>query len=196
MNVTPGTIDLQQRRTQRAKARAAKHEARGETLTITCGDRVIAVLQPEFPIDVLEPLMDVNLDIALVIEQALELVAADNVAQQTASMDLIAKILGANPHLFRELTDAVKEMGRRLFGADGYAGLVEMRLTPWDVADLLRDMLAWYGVGLGESSSDSTPSTGGGTSNPISSPTTESTPAVSGSVPAPADTSGSGASVI
>lgn len=184
MNVTTGTIDLEQRRQQRAKARAAKNEARGETLTITCGDRVIAVLQPEFPIDVLEPLMDVNLDIALVIEQALELVSADNAQQQAASMDLIAKILGANPHLFRELIDAIKEMGRRLFGADGYAGLVEMRLTPWDVVDLLRDMLSWYGVGLGESSSPSASTTDGETSNQISSPTTDSTPAESGNTQA------------
>lgn len=189
MTVAPGTIDLEQRRQQRAKARAAKREGRGETLTIKYGDVVIAVLEPEFAVDVLEPLMDVNLDIALVIEQALEMITADTAQQQAASMDLIAKILGANPHLFKELTGAIKEMGRRLFTPDGYIALVSIRPTPWDIVDLIRDMMSWYGVGLGESSPSSTSLNDGETSSPTSNPTTGSTPAVSGRTPEPLSSS-------
>lgn len=185
MTITPETIDLGRRRAERAKARAAKREGRGETLDIRDGDLMIATLGAEFPLDIVEPLVDVNLDIALVVEQAIQVASADSQAQQMASLDLIAQILAANPNLFRELIDAVKEMGRRLFGAEGYAALVATRPTPWDVVDMIKDLMSWYGVSLGESSPLSTSSSDGETSRPISNLITASTHVDAGTPPEP-----------
>jgi hypothetical protein len=182
MTTAPDTVDLRQRRIDRAKARVAKREGRGERLTIRDGDSVIAVLEAEFPLDVLEPLVDVNLDIALVIEQAITMATADDQAQQIAAIDLIVKILAGNPDLFRELIDAIKEMVRRLFGQDGYTAFVATRPSVWDISDLVKALMAWYGVSLGEASPPSTASNGGGTSRPTSNGTSASTPVVSGSV--------------
>lgn len=183
ITITADTIDLGARRRARAAARAAKREARGETLEVRDGEQLIAVLGPEFPLDTIEPLVDVNLDIALVVEQVVRVASADSAQQQMASLDLIAQILAANPNLFRELIGAVKEMGRRLFGEQGYAAFVATRPTPWDVVDLCKDLMGWYGVSLGESSPASTSSSDGEISRPTSSSITSSTPEPSGDAP-------------
>jgi hypothetical protein len=188
-------LDLQQRRIQRAKARAAKQEGRSEKFVIRDGDTLIAELPAEFPLDTLEPLVDVNLDIALLIEQAIQIAGADSQAQQIASIELITQILASNPNLFRELIDAVKEMTRRLLGADGYDALVATRPTAWDIIDLAREISAWYGISLGESSPPSIPSSGGGTSNSTSSTISSSMPVVSGNAPATLNSSESGGSL-
>jgi hypothetical protein len=165
---------------ERARARAAKQEARGETLPIILGGRTIATLGAEFPLDVLEPLADINLDIALLFQQAVS--AANAEGDNAASIELIVNILAANPDLPREFIAAVKEIGRRLLGEDGYSAFVAARPTPWDVAALASVLFTWYGVSLGEQSRSSAAASGSGeTSNTISGPTVSaSTPATSG----------------
>lgn len=171
--------DLDAKRLDRARARAARKEARGETLPIVLGGQVIATLGAEFPLDVLEPLADINLDIALLLQQA---VAAAQATDNAANVDLIVNILAANPDLPREFLAAVKEIGRRLLGDGGYAAFVAARPSPWDVAALASTLFSWYGVSLGESSgsSDAVSEGNGVTSNTISGPTGVSTPATSG----------------
>lgn len=181
-----GGLDLAERRRQRAKARAARREGRGEQFPIRDGAIPIAVLAPEFPLDVLEPLMDVNLDIALLAEQVMNVLAAGSAgdqAQQIASLDMITKILAANPDLFKDLIAALKETARRLFGEQGYQSFTRTRPSPWDVVDLARAVLDWYGVSLGESSQPSAASTGGEISNTTSNGTSGSTSGESGSAP-------------
>ena len=183
ITITADTIDLGARRRARAAARAAKREARGETLEIRDGETLIAVLAPEFPLDTIEPLVDVNLDIALVVEQVVRVASAESATQQMASLDLIAQVLAANPNLFRELIGAIKEMGRRLFGPEGYQAFVATRPTAWDVADLAKELMGWYGVSLGESSPASTSSSDGEMPRPTSSSITNSMSEESGSAP-------------
>lgn len=170
--------DLDVKRLERARARAARQEARGDTLPITLGGQVIATLGAEFPLDVLEPLADINLDIALLMQQA---VAAAQASDNAANVDLIVNILAANPDLPREFLAAVKEIGRRLLGDGGYAAFVAARPSPWDVGALASVLLQWYGVSLGESSGSSdASSTSGVTSNTTSGSTAGSTRVTSG----------------
>lgn len=196
MDTTPNVLDLDAMRAERARVRAARREGRGETLPIRFGGHQIAELDAEFPLDTLEPLQDVNLDLALLIRQAIDLVAADSQRAQMATVDTIVSVLASNPDLPAEVINAVKEMGRRLFGADGYDMFTTQRPTPWDVGALITGLFAWYGVSLGESSSPSTPSVDGGTSKPTSNGTTSSMPEPSGGDPAPRDSSGSAVSPI
>lgn len=182
MTITPTALgDLDARRLERARARAARQEARGEILPIIFGGQVIAEIGAEFPMDVLEPLASINLDIALLAQQA---VAAAQGEDGGASIELIVNILAANPDLPGEAIAAVKEIGKRLLGEGGYAAFVAQRPTPWDVAALVSVLFTWYGVTLGESSrSSDAASTGGPTSNTISGPSGESMPATSGGAP-------------
>lgn len=178
-NPPPAIGNLDAKRLQRAQARAAKREGHGETLPIVFGGETIAVLAAEFPIDVLEPVQDINLDIALLLQQAVANANATEAGR--ANMELIVNILAANPDLPRELVGAVKEIGLRLLGPDGYSALCAGRPTPWDVAALVGDLFSWYGLTLGEALRSSTSSpTDGGTSNTIASSTSGSTPVESG----------------
>lgn len=184
---TPDVFDMDTARVERARTRAARREGRGDTLVIRFGGQDIAELGAEFPLDVLEPFSDINLDLALLIRQAIDLMNAEDQGSQFATIDMIVSVLAANPKLPTEVIAAVKEAGRRLLsedgedrqdGEDGYAKFVERRPTPWDVAALVRHLMNWYGVTLGDFSSPSTPSVDGGTSKPISNATTTvSTPA-------------------
>ncbi|MEV8634275.1 hypothetical protein AB0395_21730 [Streptosporangium sp. NPDC051023] len=179
MSYTSETVDLAARRAERARARAARREGRGETLRIQYGEVFIAELAAEFPLDVLEPLQDLNVDLPLLISQALQLFSktSDDTVSNEAALEFIVGVLATNPDLPKEIVSMVQEMARRLFGEDGYATFVATRPTPWDVADLATLLFSWYGVGLGESSPSTTPSPAGATSNTTSAPTSASTPA-------------------
>lgn len=184
--------DLDARRAERAAARAARNEGMGETLPIRFGGKVIATLQPEFPLRVLAPLGDIDLDIALLVQQVLANAAAEDAAR--ANLELVVNLLAANPNLPSTFVAAVKEMGRRLLGKDGYQAFVEQDPTPWDVAALISDLLTWYGVSLGESLRSSISSTPDGeTSNATSGSIGGSTPAASGGAPASPGSSASAA---
>jgi hypothetical protein len=186
---TPDVFDMDVSRIERLRVRAARREGRGETLVIRFGGEPIAEIGAEFPLDVLEPFADVNLDLALLIRQAIDLSQAEDQTAQLSTLDMLVSVLAANPQLPREFIGAVQEAGRRLLGVDGYAKLVAQRPSPWDVAALLKHLMNWHGVSLGESSSSSTPSAGGGTLKPISSNISGLTSAVPGESPAIPDTS-------
>jgi hypothetical protein len=191
--VSSEVFDLSSARADRARARAARREGRGDTLKICFGGEEIAEIGAEFPLDVLSPLQDVNLDLALLVRQALDLMNAEGTEEQVAVVSFIVDVLAANPSLPTELITAIGEMGKRLLGPEGYAAFLAQRPTPWDIAALATHLMNWYGVSLGESSGSSTPVTGGGTSNPTSNPTSESTPEISGGIPATPDSSESAA---
>jgi hypothetical protein len=179
----PQVADLDADRRERAAARAAARAGRGETLPIRFGGQTIAVIGAEFPLDVLEPFADVNLDIALLVRQAIDLAQAESGDQQLSTLDMIVSVLASNPNLPREVLAAGKEAGKRLLSEEGYSGFMGQRPTPWDFAALGRHLLSWWGVNLGELSSSSTPSGDGRTSNPTSPATT---PASTPTPPGPA----------
>ena len=178
----PAIGDLDAKRLARAQARAARQEAQGETLPIVFGGTVITELSAEFPLDALEPIQHINLDIALLIQQAVANANAEDAAR--ANMELVVNILAINPDLPKELVGAVKEIGKRLLSESGYAAFCAARPTPWDVAALATDMFSWYGLTLGEAWRSSTSSgVDGGTSNTNSKIDSDSTPGESGAIP-------------
>ncbi|HEY1668510.1 MAG TPA: hypothetical protein VGG54_22695 [Trebonia sp.] len=182
MTTPNGSLDLDAARADRARARAARQEGRGETLPIVIEGATITELPSEFPLTVLEPLTGVDVDLALIIRSVIQAAKANARDQQLAAAELLVNVLAANPQLFAQIIEAAKEMGRRLLGADGYAALVAWGPSWWDVADLAKGLMAWYGMSLGESSPSTRPSAEGSgeTSAPISSPVTGSTPADAG----------------
>lgn len=182
-------FDLAERRAERVAARAARREGRGETTTLRFGACDV-LLGAEFPLDVLAPFAEVNVDLPLLIRKAIDATSATDSAAQADTFDTIVSILASNPDLPREVIEAVKECGRRLLGEDGYAALVAERPTPWDVGDLVKYLLGWFGVSLGESSSASTPSADGATSKPTSSATTDLTLELPGDGRTPPGSSG------
>lgn len=180
---TPEVFDITSKRAERAKSRAAKREGRGETLEVRFEGDYIAMLQAEFPVDVLAPLQDINLDLALLVRQVVELSATTDATERATLLGTVVDVLAANPDLPAEVIEAIKEMGRRLFGEDGYAMLVSKRPTPWDLGSLATYLMNWFGISLGESSGSSTSSTDGVTSNSTSKDSV-STPETSGGSPA------------
>lgn len=168
--------NLDAKRLQRAAARAARQEARGETLPIVFGGKTIAVLEAEFSLYILEPVQDINLDVALLFQQAMA-ISNSTSDDSSANIELMVSVLAANPDLPKEFIGAVKEIGRRLLGPDGYKEFCAQHPTPWDIAALITMLMSWYGLTLGEFWGSSTPSSDGATSNTISGPTqTVSTP--------------------
>lgn len=165
-------LDLDEERIERARVRAARRAGRGDRLLIRSKGVDIAVVEAEFPLDVLAPFVDVNVDLALLVRQAIDLAQAEGATQQLGTLDMIVSVLAANPQLPQEVIDAAREAARRLLGEAGYETLLAQRPTPWDIAALIRRLLGWYGVSLGESSSPSTDSGGGATSKPTSPVTT------------------------
>lgn len=191
---TSGVLDLDAARAERAKARAARQEGRGDTLPIRFGGTTIAVLQSEFPISVLEPITAIDVDIAYVVRAAVQMTTGTAAEQRAAAVSLLADVLAANPTMPVQIINAAKEMGRRLLGQEGYDAFVGENPSREDAQALIQGILTWYGVSLGESS-DSLPSLNGGeTSNQTSSGTTDLTPAASGDGPAPPDSSAPAAS--
>jgi hypothetical protein len=177
-------LDLDVAREERAKARAAAREGAGATLPVRLGGQEIAVLPAEFPLTVLEPLTLLNVDIAYLVRAAAQVTAGGEARQ--AGLALLVDVLAANPHLPLEVIAAVKEMGRRLLGQDGYDALAAAGVTWWDARDLIKGVLGWYGVSLGESSpSVTSPESGGETLKQTSNGTTTSMPASSGPPPVP-----------
>ncbi|MEW9530757.1 hypothetical protein [Microbispora sp. NPDC049125] len=143
----------------------------------------IAEISAEFPLDLLEPLQALNVDFALLVRQAFELINATEDNGNVATLSMLVDVLVLNPHLPSELLAAVKEMGKRLLSEDGYALLMAQRPSPWDIGALVSDLFAWYGVSLGESSPSSESSTNGAISNTTSETASASTPEVSGDTP-------------
>lgn len=193
--MTEHTLDLDAARADRAKARAAANEARGTTLPIRFGGKVIADLEAEFPISVLEPLTAIDVDIAYVVRAAVQMMTGNAAEQRARTVGLLADVLGANPKLPGQIIDAAKAMARRLLGDEGYEAFAAMSPTAPDIQALIQGLLAWYGVSLGESSpSPELSQNGSGTLNPTSSGTTNSMPEASGKTAGSPDSSAPAAS--
>jgi hypothetical protein len=178
--MTDHTLDLDAARAERAKARAARHEGRSDTLPVVFGGTTIATLAAEFPMSVLEPLTALNVDIAHIVRATVQMLTISEQEQRTASIALVVDVLAANPTLPNELIGAVKEMGRRVLGVDGYAAFVAQSPTWWDTRDLIQGLLSWFGVSLGESQPAPESSSDGETLNQTSNGTIPLTPAASG----------------
>lgn len=148
-------------------------------------------LPAELPLDVFEPLVGLDLDLALLLRQVMDVADATSDAEQRkASTSLIVDLLVNRPTLPKEVVEAIGDMARRLFDSaehpDQWAAFMAKRPTKDDLAGLAKGLFKKYGVSLGEASG-STESSGdaGPTSSATSSASTDSTPAASGKRRAP-----------
>lgn len=142
------------------------------------GERI--ELPAELPLDVLEPLTKVNIDVSLLIRQVLDARGTGEAANEEL-LGAVVDMLIVNPSLPVEVVDAVREMSRRLLGAEGYAALVAFRPTVKDVGSIAKYVIRQYGIRLGEASPSSDSSEGTGTtSKPTSPGGTTGTSATSG----------------
>jgi hypothetical protein len=169
----PPTFDLRQRRKQRVEQR----EGGAEAPVLVFGD-VTVLLPVELPLQVLAPVVDLDLDLAMLIRKAVD-AARGSGDERSTSLDFILDLLVANPNLPAQAVAAVKDVARNLFGDDGYEALVAERPSLPDIQDLVKFIVATYGVGLGESSSPDEQSGSGTESSASSNASTDSTPAPS-----------------
>lgn len=169
--------------------RAVRREALGKPTAVKFGGETIAVLPVELPLDVLEPIKALDVDIAMLVRQVMDMRSAEgDEAQSAAATSLVIDLLVSRPSLPVEIIEAVQDMGRRLLNSqeypDGYEKFVAQRPSREDVAGLAKGLFKRYGVGLGEALQSSDSSTSGGqTSKPTSKPTTKSTSGASGKRP-------------
>lgn len=149
-------------------ARAARAETK-KAPTVTIGGRALT-LPAELPLEVLDPLTTLNVDISLLIRQVMDARAAGGDRAQEDIVSAVIDMLVVNPSLPTDVIAAVKEMTRRLFGEDGYVHLAAQRLTITDIGVLAKWIMRRYGVGLGEASRSSDSSEDSGTTSKPTSP--------------------------
>ncbi|WP_433541989.1 hypothetical protein ACQP10_38200 (plasmid) [Streptosporangium sandarakinum] len=177
-------LDLDAERNERMEAaRAARGEEAGPE-PVRLGGQVIALLPAELPIDVLEPITRVKVDTALLFRSVMDAYKSRDEAESTAALvDMLVDLVIMNPDLPAELVEAVKEMGRRILGADGYEKFVAARPSLQDGGALIKGLAKKYSMSSGKSSPSSATLSGGTTSTPISATTSESTSTASGGDP-------------
>lgn len=162
-------------------ARGARNEEKPKTIRV--GGKVID-LPKQLPMEVLEPLLDVDADVSMLLRSALDARQAsdDALAVASAVIDMVV----VNPRLPQQLVGSIKQMVKRLVGEEGYAVLVEAKLTLPEAAAIAKFAFKVYGVSLGEASpsSDSAAGEGSGeTSNQTSAASADSAQPGSGSAP-------------
>lgn len=136
--------------------RAARREARHVPALRMEGKRY--ELPIELPVDVFEPLTQLNMDVSVLIRQVLDVrkqAEENDESANLAIMSAVIDMLVVNPKLPQDLVEAVKEMGRRLLGDEAYAVLARSRPSKDDLGDLVKYLAGQYGVSLGEASRSS-----------------------------------------
>ncbi len=167
-------------------ARAAEHEGAGIEFPIRLGGKVICVLPPELPLAVFAPVRTLDQDITMMLRSVVTAAKSKDAAAREQSTDMVIDLLAANPALPVSALNVVGEVAKNLCGEEGYAALLDARLSKEDVVGLAKAVMAFYGVTLGEASAPSgSPEGSGPTSSGTSSVTSGSTPEVSGPAPEP-----------
>jgi len=142
----------------------------------------VFILPAELPLDVINPLLDEDLDLAGIIKQVF--------ASRGDGVDAVFDVLLARPDLPKSALKAFHGVWEALFGAEQYEAFLAKKPGHKTYATLFRLLVKEYAVNLGEASaslasskSDAEPS------KPTSSGTTSSTPAASDDSPEPAPAS-------
>ncbi|TMR93291.1 hypothetical protein [Nonomuraea basaltis] len=164
-------------------ARASRSGTKGKPIPLRFGGEIICYLPAELPVDVLEPLAHLNVDTALIARTVLHAMKEADLTKAGLSIaSMVVDLVIQNPKLPGELLDAVRWMGRRLMGEDGYEQFVAQRPSVADVAAFIKGLGGRYSFRLGESMPSSSDSDSGESSTPTSSITsTDSTSLESGS---------------
>ncbi|MFG6197716.1 hypothetical protein [Nonomuraea sp. JJY05] len=188
-------IDLDIDRDERLAAIAAERNAAvSDTFPLKFRGRVVCQLPTELPLDVLEPLTHVAVDLGLIVRTALDAARVqDPNAATMAVLDMVIDQLVINKKLPDQVMAAVHQMAVRLLGEQGFADFFALRPAVPDMVALVKGLLRAYGLRLGESSPSSDSSSGGTTSTPTLPTTTpDSSPGEPGAGPDSPASSGSG----
>lgn len=176
-------FDLNARRAERLAARRAADEVADTPLMIQIGDAVIGPLPNELPIAVLNPILNVDVDLALIVQEAMTAASSKEAAAGQQMAELVVSLIVQNPRLPQDVVAAACQMGINLMGQDGWNDFCAARPSLQDITALVTALMGRY-ASLGEFLSSTEPSTGGQTSKTISGSSTESTPEVSSDTPA------------
>jgi hypothetical protein len=152
----------------------------------------VYTLPSELPGDILDPLLDLDINLADVMVQAGKLIrdqGATDEAAQAAGINILTQALTANPTLPFDLVRAARGCLQALFDYDPdnpqWDRFLAARPTLPDYAVLIRGLFRAYGVSLGEASGSRTPSApDGATPSATSGGTNGSTRGGRGRVPA------------
>ncbi|MER6830929.1 hypothetical protein ABT352_33385 [Streptosporangium sp. NPDC000563] len=174
------------------KARAARRNRKAGPIPLYFGenedgsDKLIAQVPSELPLHALEPFTRLDMDMAYLMHVVQGAFRAENSAMdQQEIIGMVIDLLIKSPHLPAQFVEAVRQMGREILGEDGYAAFMAERPSVFDIGDLVKGLMASWGVGQGESlppnggspsgTEDSTPTSEAptGSTSPESSPTPE-----------------------
>ncbi|MEU4229428.1 hypothetical protein AB0F17_34470 [Nonomuraea sp. NPDC026600] len=166
-------------------AARAERTAAGDPFPLRFRGQIICTLPPELPLDALEPLTEIDVDIALIFRTAIDAFKGQDADAATVSvLDTVIDLLVMNKRLPDEVLEAVKKIGRRLMGDEGYEAFLAARPSLPDVIAFGKGLMSIYGLRLGESPKSSAISSGGTTSTATSPTTTPAlTSADSGELP-------------
>lgn len=180
-------LDLDAKRAERARSRAAKREGANPNGVDVTFDGKPYLLPAELPATVLDPLIDGDLDLVGLIKVAYD--ASRDAQRSQESRDdmesMVWSALAQHPDLPVSVVRAIRDSLALLFGADQWASFQASSPSLADIGALIVGLVREYGVGLGEAlRSASSSGTDGTTSSPTSSDTAAvSTPAASGPNP-------------
>lgn len=162
-------------------AEAAKREVRFPDGIIVKFGEDSFTLPAELPVVALDPLFEINVDLAAVFAQALRIA---NSGEENASVgiDAIFQILADAPNLPKDIWGALRKALSVLFGEEQWSRFDSLALTFPTYITLVKNLVKMYGATLGEAFGSVQPSADnvGGTSSGTSSSSTKSTRAVSG----------------
>ena len=180
-------LDLDAKRAERARARAARREGANPNGVDVTFDGKQYLLPAELPAAVLDPLIEGDLDLVGLIKVAYD--ASRDAKRSQESRDdmesMVWQALAQHPDLPVSVVRAIRDSLELLFGTEQWAAFQASSPSLADMGALIVGLVGEYGVGLGEAlRSASSSGTGGTTSSPTSSGTAEvSTPATSGPPP-------------
>lgn len=136
-------------------------------------------LPAELPLDVLDPLIAEDFDLAgLIVE--LTSIGGDDLGES------VVNLLTKRPDLPRQFKETIHGCLRLLMGGEAFDAFLATRPSLQKYGRLIRGVLGLYGTTLGEATASLTTSgTGGATSNQTSDASTESMPEPSSAGPEP-----------
>lgn len=166
-------------------AEAAKREVRfPEGIVVKLGGETFT-LPAELPAIALDPIFEINVDLAAVLTQAVKLATGSDKDAAATGADAIGTILLNSPNLPKDVWVALRASLAILFGEEQWARFEKLNPSLPTYIALIKNAVKMYGSTLGEAfGSASSSETGGLTSSETSASTTKSTRAVSGKTPA------------
>lgn len=180
-------LDLDAKRAERARTRAARREGADPGGVPVKFDGKDYLLPAELPASVLDPLIEGDLDLVGLIKVAYD--ASRDQKREKDSRDrmesMVWETLASHPDLPVSVVRAIRDSLALLFGPEQWAQFQSSNPSLADMSALIVGLVSEYGVGLGEAlRSANSSATGGTTSSPTSSGTAAgSTPEGSGPTP-------------